>query len=142
MPFTIERESLTSELRQDSAETYTSASVDNVAGASRGKEDHVRRFGSRPAQLTFLSACSTTENKAAILADETMHIASAFYVAGFSHVIGSMWPFDNGVCVSLSTHFYANLAKSSSQEQRRGRARGLHDAVGEVWAHNTRYPLL
>jgi CHAT domain-containing protein len=43
------------------------------------------------ARIAFLSACSTAKNNAqAPLADEVIHLASAFQVAGFPHVIGSL----------------------------------------------------
>ena len=40
--------------------------------------------------IAYLSACSTAEVEATNLADECLHIASAFQVAGFAHVIGSL----------------------------------------------------
>jgi CHAT domain-containing protein len=43
------------------------------------------------AKLAYLSACSTAENKIDQLADEVIHLASAFQVAGFRHVAGAMW---------------------------------------------------
>ena len=42
------------------------------------------------AQIAYLSACSTAENKAARLRDEVIHIVSGFQVAGFPYVIGSL----------------------------------------------------
>ena len=78
---------------------------------------HVLEAGSRLAQLAFLYAYEAVENKTARLTDKMMHIASAFYIVSFSHVMGLMWPSNDDVCVSVSTHFYANLARVSSQEQ-------------------------
>ncbi len=50
------------------------------------------------AQIAYLSACSTAENKAAWLSDEVIHLVSGFQVAGFPHVIGCLWPAgDSGV---------------------------------------------
>ena len=44
------------------------------------------------AQIAYLSACSTVENKVAQLANEVIHVGSGFQVAGFRHVIGCLWP--------------------------------------------------
>lgn len=41
------------------------------------------------AQLVFLSACETARNTAADLLDESIHLASAFQLAGYPHVIGT-----------------------------------------------------
>lgn len=64
------------------------------------------------AQIAFLSACSTAEVKASKLADEGLHLASAFQVAGFGHVIGALWSADDDVCVRVAEIFYTNLVKA------------------------------
>lgn len=66
----------------------------------------------RPArpQLAVLSACSTSQGGMA-LPDEVVQLASSFQLAGYPHVIGTLWP----VADELSTHvveeFYAALAE-------------------------------
>jgi CHAT domain-containing protein len=42
------------------------------------------------ATIAYLSAYSTAKNRASILQNEMIHLASGFQVAGFSHVIASM----------------------------------------------------
>lgn len=94
-------------------------------------------------QLVFLSACSTAENKISIrLVDEVIHIASAFFIAGFSHVVGSMWPSSDHTCVQVADHFYANLAESKSKELGEECAYALHNAVLEVRSRHLKQPLL
>ena len=44
------------------------------------------------AQLAYLSACSTVDNTSSELADRVAHIVSSFHIAGFVHVIGTLWP--------------------------------------------------
>ena len=39
------------------------------------------------APVAYLSACSTAEIKVRNLADESIHLASAFQLAGFMHVV-------------------------------------------------------
>ena len=56
-------------------------------------------------RLAFLSACRTAHNKAEDLADETIHMASSFQIAGFSHVIGTLWPAQDGACVIIAVSF-------------------------------------
>ena len=46
----------------------------------------------RHAQLAFLSACQTAHSDAERLIDEGIHLAAAFQLAGFPHVIGTLWP--------------------------------------------------
>jgi tetratricopeptide (TPR) repeat protein len=60
-------------------------------------------------QLMYLSACSTASNQADDLADEVIHIASGFQVAGFSHVIGSMWLSVDNICAEMAAQFYGAL---------------------------------
>jgi CHAT domain len=61
------------------------------------------------ARIAFLSACSTAEVKARGLGDEGLHLASAFQVAGFAGVVGSLWTVDDEVCVALAEGFYKRL---------------------------------
>ncbi|KAI0423416.1 CHAT domain-containing protein [Xylaria sp. FL1042] len=59
--------------------------------------------------LAYLSACGTgkTENKR--LADESIHLTSAFQLAGFQNVIGTLWSVDDRVCVNMARATYAGL---------------------------------
>jgi hypothetical protein len=61
------------------------------------------------AWLAYLSACSTAENDVPDLSDEVLHLASAFQVAGFGHVIASMWTSKDAICVQVSSVFYRHL---------------------------------
>jgi hypothetical protein len=68
------------------------------------------------ARIVFLSACSTAEVKASKLEDEGLHLASAFQVVGFAHVIGSLWSADDDVCVRVAEIFYSYLTRSGTAE--------------------------
>ncbi|KAL8399865.1 hypothetical protein RB594_000329 [Gaeumannomyces avenae] len=52
--------------------------------------DEFRRH-ERPHFLACLSACLTGSSHAKKLSDEGLHLMSAFQLAGFQHVIGSLW---------------------------------------------------
>ncbi|MBU2666937.1 CHAT domain-containing protein [Actinoplanes bogorensis] len=72
------------------------------------------------ARLVYLSACSTGQASAR-LTDEAIHITSAFQLAGFPHVIGTMWTVDDLAAADLARGFYARLPD--------GPAVALHSAV-------------
>lgn len=61
------------------------------------------------AGLAYLSACSTALNEVAELADESIHLTSAFQLAGFPHVIGTLWEVDSVVAEAVASEFYARL---------------------------------
>ncbi|GAQ67472.1 CHAT domain-containing protein [Streptomyces scabiei] len=58
--------------------------------------------------LCYLSACVTTK-AAPRLADEFVHITSAFQLAGFSHVIGTLWPVSDVHAATVATRCYEAL---------------------------------
>ncbi|KAK3688800.1 CHAT domain-containing protein [Podospora appendiculata] len=48
------------------------------------------RSSSRKTGMLFLSGCSTADNPASHLGDECIHLAAAYHLAGFSHVVGTL----------------------------------------------------
>jgi len=66
------------------------------------------------ADLAFMSACSTARSSA--LTDEAIHLASVFQLAGYRHVIGTLWPIIDHLAVRISRNFYADLAASGTAE--------------------------
>lgn len=84
------------------------------------------------AQVAYLSACSTAENSAEDLVDEVIHLASSFQLAGFAHVIGSLWETDDSASSAVSSAFYKNLFSGLAPGQvwdDQAVAYALHDAV-------------
>ena len=61
------------------------------------------------APVAYLSACSTAEIKVQNLADESIHLASAYQLAGFMHVIGTLWAADDDAAVTIAGKFYEGL---------------------------------
>jgi tetratricopeptide (TPR) repeat protein len=56
--------------------------------------------------LAFLSACDTASARGEI-PDEFVHLASAFQVIGFEHVIGTAWPVPDDIALAVTEGFYA-----------------------------------
>lgn len=59
--------------------------------------------------LAYLSACSTTANSADRLIDEAIHLTSAFQLAGFRHVIGTLWEVADQHSVDVAKVVYETL---------------------------------
>lgn len=82
------------------------------------------------ADLAYLSACSTSVT-AQQLADEALHVTGAFHLAGYRHVIGTLWPVIDDTAADLAADFYERLIQGSDKPQvQTGRAaEALHQAV-------------
>ena len=95
------------------------------------------------AKIAYLSACSTAENKGAQLRDEVIHIVSGFQVAGFPHVIGSLWPAGDDECVQVTSGFYLELFRDGGVAEIGGQrvACALREAVMAVRAQDLDMPL-
>ncbi|MEU4446088.1 CHAT domain-containing protein [Actinosynnema sp. NPDC050801] len=63
------------------------------------------------AGLAYLSACETTLTTVA-LADEAIHLTAAFQLAGFPHVVGTLWRIPDAVAAHASRRFYSVLRQS------------------------------
>ncbi|MEU6918933.1 CHAT domain-containing protein [Streptomyces olindensis] len=69
---------------------------------------HISRLDLSEARLAVLSACETSRT-AGPLADEAIHITSAFQVAGYPHVVGTLWPVHDVVARRVAKEFYSGL---------------------------------
>ena len=97
----------------------------------------------RHVKIAYLSACSTAENKGTQLRDEVIHIVSGFQVAGFPHVIGSLWPAGDDECVEVASGFYSSLFTNKAVPEWGARrvAWALREAVMAVRAEDMDMPL-
>jgi len=88
--------------------------------------------------LAFLSACETALAPAK-LANEAVHITGAFQLAGYQHVVGTLWQVSDVPAVRLTRDFYAALAvpgRPGAVDVSRAAA-ALHDATRRL---RDRYP--
>lgn len=83
------------------------------------------RFLERRPFLAYLSACSTGTAQEKHGYDESVHLCSAFQLAGFRHVVGTLWNVNDRCCVEISRGVYETLRDSQAD------GRGMTDgAVG------------
>ncbi|WP_052745252.1 CHAT domain-containing tetratricopeptide repeat protein [Streptomyces sp. WM6386] len=89
----------------------------------------ISRLDLPAAELAYLSACGTAGTGAA-LADEALHLASALQLAGYHHVVGTLWETDDAVALDLAEKTYAALGTPRPVAERSAQA--LHTAVRAV----------
>ncbi|GAA2717012.1 MULTISPECIES: CHAT domain-containing protein [Streptomyces] len=87
-------------------------------------------------ELAVLSACSTSRG-GIDLADEAVQLASAFQLAGYRHVIGTLWPVSDALATRLTGEFYAALAEDAAAGRAIDAALALHHPVRRL---RDRYP--
>ena len=90
------------------------------------------------AWLAYLSACDTAR-PGPTLPDESLHIASAFHIAGYPHVVATVWPAADSTAEEVARTFYERLASTDWCEQP---AVALHAAVLAARARHPGRPLM
>ncbi len=93
-------------------------------------------------QLAYLSACQTARNAAEGLLDEAIHLTSAFQLAGYPHVVGTLWEIDDRVAVSVADTFYSHLQVGAQAFDVTAAARALHETILAVKASFADLPSL
>lgn len=88
-------------------------------------------------ELAFLSACSTGAPGLALV-DESVHIAGAFQLAGYQHVIAAMWPILDPIAVRVAQRVYTLIRPATPSVEHT--AAILHDAVLKVRADHPDKP--
>ena len=84
------------------------------------------------AQLAYLSACRTARNDSVDLIDEGIHLTSAFQLAGFPHVIGTLWPIFDATAVRVAKDFYTRLESAPGMLDVNSSAQALHDSIQDL----------
>jgi CHAT domain-containing protein len=62
------------------------------------------------AELAFLSSCETSRGGAG-LTDEAITLATAFQLAGYRHVIGTLWPISDRLAPAVANDVYEALTQ-------------------------------
>lgn len=93
-------------------------------------------------QIAYLSACCSAENAAVRLANEGIHIASGFQLAGFSHVLATLWESNDAACRQVAREFYTGLfgTREGGMEHRVVSA-AFHRAVKKLRDENVEQPI-
>jgi tetratricopeptide (TPR) repeat protein len=81
------------------------------------------------AKLAYLSACRTAFNNVDGLIDEAIHLATAFQLAGFRHVVGTLWEIGDRLAVYIADAFYTALQTESGDIDTSRAAYALHHAM-------------
>lgn len=80
--------------------------------------------------LAYLSACGTGQMKRYNLVDESIYLISAYQLAGFRHVIGTLWKVSDQCCVDIARATYESMIDSGLSDQ--GVSWGLHRATRKL----------
>ena len=91
------------------------------------------------AQLAYLSACDTARGPVK-LADEAVHITGAFHMAGYAHVIGTLWSLDDEIAAEVAKDIYASLTAQGPDAA--PTALALHHAIRKVRERQPGLPAL
>jgi len=93
--------------------------------------DAIMQSGPNGAQVAYLSACSTAEIRDLEMLHESIHLASAFQLVGFQHVIGTLWKANDDTAVSIASKFYKRLFQIQ-EITGESVSHALHHAVTDV----------
>ncbi|CAH0003936.1 unnamed protein product [Clonostachys byssicola] len=85
-----------------------------------------RNLYARKPFVAYLSACSTGRMKNSDLMDEGLHLIAACQLAGFQHVIGTLWEVNDKSCVEIARRTYEQLRLEGINHRSIGE--GLHHA--------------
>lgn len=87
--------------------------------------------------LAYLSACNTAFSKAIHLRDECITISTAFQVAGFARVVGTLWKSEDRTSYDVARKFYSVLRSDVTRS-----AIALHEAIAQQRASHSLEPSL
>jgi CHAT domain-containing protein len=94
----------------------------------------VARLDLSSVELAYLSVCDAARPSPKI-ADEAVHLAGAFLIAGYPNVVGTFWPMPDAVGSQLARWFYRRIVEGSSA------AHALHYAVSDLYREHPRKPI-
>jgi TPR repeat protein len=80
--------------------------------------------------LAYLSACGTGRINGEKFIDENIHLISACQLAGYRHVIGTLWEVKDEICVEMARITYEGIRDRGMTDE--SVAWGLHNAAREL----------
>lgn len=80
--------------------------------------------------LAYLSACGTGRIRQKALVDESIHLISGCQIAGFRHVVGTLWDVMDELCVDVARITYQVMVEGGMSDDSVGR--GIHKATKEL----------
>ncbi|KAK8016718.1 hypothetical protein PG993_014907 [Apiospora rasikravindrae] len=80
-----------------------------------------------PPLLAYLSACGTGQIEEERFMDESINLINACQLAGFRHVIGTLWEVDDQSCIDLATVVYQTMGEDELSDY--SVCQGLHRGV-------------
>lgn len=83
-----------------------------------------------PPLLAYLSACGTGRTQNNKFVDEGIHLISACQLAGFRHVIGTLWEVNDQSCVDVARITYEGMKDGKMSDE--SVCLGLHRAMREL----------
>lgn len=83
-----------------------------------------------PPFLAYLSACGTGRIRDERFVDESIHLISACQLAGFRHVIGTLWEVNDELCIDMARITYEWMRDTDITDD--SVCRGLHKATREL----------
>jgi hypothetical protein len=92
------------------------------------------------AEFAYLSACETVQTSPD-LADEAIHLATAFQLAGYRHVIGTLWTVQDDAAYAIAENVYNHLGHGDAGDRARF-ATALHHALRDLRRRFPRAPSL
>ncbi|SDI32996.1 CHAT domain-containing protein [Nonomuraea jiangxiensis] len=85
------------------------------------------------AELAYLSACATARGGAR-LADEALHLASAFQLAGYAQAVATLWEIGDHAAATMAADFHRELGESIGDPAPIPGALALHTATRRMRA--------
>ena len=81
------------------------------------------------AELAFLSACETSRGGVELV-DEAITVAAAFQLAGYRHVVGTLWSINDTLAPTIADHVYETLTHGGTTHlDATGTAAALDSAI-------------
>jgi tetratricopeptide (TPR) repeat protein len=80
--------------------------------------------------LAYLSACGTGRIKDEKFIDESIHLIGACQLAGFRHVVGTLWEVNDELCVDMARITYEGIRDGGMTDE--SVRQGLHKATREL----------